>query len=847
MAVFTDCLGMSSETSSITFENSTGNIGFDVRIQEKGEDTVFRRLGIGKDWDIIFRGKLTGINTSDKFVSTGSIPPRIRHETYETGEQNSFVYIEFQSDKIFGRVIRHEAPIIVPKRNGFIVKPVLEKILDGSGAEFRSVSYQMEDGRKGVDLVRMSDKKTIAVNGDFTKGDYKVKFANGQFVYQSNGVVVDLSQFSTDLAAKIADPIKATAAPVSKEKSTAAANIEKSVPEAELIKTSDEVPQKPYTKSGIQVKNGEGKMIDAWAELAHFAIDLSDIKPTGIDPDGETMKLINDIERNLVKKEIGSVKILGPPGTGKTHLVKKFIEHVNSGKGSVDLKNVIYLMMDPAAFTSGTQNIGSTETKVNAMKELSKKFNIVWILDEAHTIKGTGTHRSNPNDSWQLLKPGLTEGYIRIIAMSTQEEWDHAYAGDKATNDRFIRIPVEEKRGKDLEIAMRSFLSKYSFPEITQSLLSLIIRYSDDFNAEGNQPRKGTKLIEEIYAEQKRLTGGYHEVTIAEVRQAAQRLYRLHEDHFDKRKMWDRIDRLPKVLTKSVVGQETAKVGLVDSLKIAISGMSDKSKPKGRKILAGPKGLGKTTIIDALGEGLGIKPDVVNMQDYTQSGDVDSIKQRLVDILSTNANAIILFDEFEKANDAIQKSLLDILAKGKFLFQTKGSDGRPITLDFSLRNSFVYIATNAGDKYIESLRSKEDYDPVEMEKAMRAAGLNDLIIDRMDGIVPFFFLNKQQYRRVVLTEIRKIVNQFKESHPDNELKITNIWGFINQFVDETFHEKMSNREVLRRLTSDLRLSIAEATRRIDEFQPVELNLTGVRKISKYISKQCVKFYSKSAN
>jgi ATP-dependent Clp protease ATP-binding subunit ClpA len=587
---------------------------------------------------------------------------------------------------------------------------------------------------------------------------------------------------------------------------------------------------KNLSNSEVMVSNAEGKQENAWKIVSGFVTDLSAqaIKTDDMVADPSSQERIQQIFRSLIKKEVGSAKVLGPAGTGKTTLIKQMISELAAGRGPEALQNTAFLMIDPAALSSGTKFVGTMDTKIGAMLALSREFKIVWVVDEAHTLRGAGAHSGNSNDIMQLLKAGLTEGYFRMIGLSTDHEWNAAFAGDPALNQRFGEVKLTEPAGDALRVILSRWMKKHSFPEMEPKVLDMIINLSSEFNAEGAQPRKGTLLIEEIFAEQS-LKGTPSSPSSDEVKTAAQRLYNLHLDHFDRAKMRARLDNMPKALSQSVIGQISAKNALVDAVTLSIAGMEDKNKPKGRKIFAGPKGQGKTELIMAFGKAMELPVARIVMTKYTSAHQTEELKREIAQALRRNALSVLFFDEIEKAHPSIQKDLLDVLDSGRFTVTEKSNGGSsPITVDVNVRNAYVFMATNAGANYIDTLPEKAKYNAVDMRASMHQDGLNDLVLDRMDGVVPFFYLSRQEYRQVIVTQIRSILSSYRKNNAETQVTLENLRGFIDQTVKDSFREKMSNREALTTLSENLRLRIAKTALAAADPSKVKVELPGER-------------------
>ncbi|MCH1927199.1 AAA family ATPase, partial [Shewanella sp. C31] len=142
-------------------------------------------------------------------------------------------------------------------------------------------------------------------------------------------------------------------------------------------------------------------------------------------------------------------------------------------------------------------------------------------------------------------------------------------------------------------------------------------------------------------------------------------------------------EALEKALKARVIGQDHAVEAIVRGLKRKAAGLTRKEKPYSA-MLAGPTGTGKTELAKALSEALGrplVRYDMNQYgQDHTVAGLVGSPPGyvgsdrpgRLYEDLSRHPDAVVLFDEMEKAHPAVLDPLLQVLDEGRFQELSKG-------------------------------------------------------------------------------------------------------------------------------------------------------------------------------
>jgi len=152
-------------------------------------------------------------------------------------------------------------------------------------------------------------------------------------------------------------------------------------------------------------------------------------------------------------------------------------------------------------------------------------------------------------------------------------------------------------------------------------------------------------------------------------------------------------------LKKKIFGQDEAINTCYESI---LSNLDDENRDK-PTVLAffGPSGVGKTALAEEISYALtGQKASIINMAEYADSfkasiltgsskGYVDSDKDGLLaQIVKSNANAVIVLDEFEKAHQQVQQTFLGIFDKGSVFDNHAGQ------IDMS--KTTIILTSNAG-------------------------------------------------------------------------------------------------------------------------------------------------------
>ena len=244
---------------------------------------------------------------------------------------------------------------------------------------------------------------------------------------------------------------------------------------------------------------------------------------------------------------------------------------------------------------------------------------------------------------------------------------------------------------------------------------------------------------------------------------------------------------LEKRLRRLVVGQEEAIQEVVKTYQTQMAGLSPTGRPIGNFLFLGPTGSGKTRIVEALAQSLlgdakaVIKIDCAEFQHSHEIAKLIGSPPGYLGHRETHAQlsqealnryhtekikvSIVLFDEIEKASDAVWNLLLGILDKG---ILTLG-DNRKV--DFS--SAMVFLTSNLGAAEMSALASPRlgfhshaSEDPSSNQKAsdrMSRIGaaaarrkFTPEFINRLDKIVVFKPLGEEELRTIVDIELEMV-------------------------------------------------------------------------------------------
>ncbi len=203
--------------------------------------------------------------------------------------------------------------------------------------------------------------------------------------------------------------------------------------------------------------------------------------------------------------------------------------------------------------------------------------------------------------------------------------------------------------------------------------------------------------------------------------------------------------------------------------------MVDPRRPIGVFLLAGPSGVGKTETAMALADilyGGDRNMVIINMSEYKEDHKISRLTGSaagyvgygeggvLTEAVRRKPYCVVLLDEVEKANVAVQEIFYQVFDKG-MLQDDKGNE-------INFKNTIILMTSNVGTDLIAKVAADPDTRPdaAGLEEVLRPELLKAFkpaFLGRMT-VVPYYPLSDEVLRRIILLQLHRIATRVRENY-----------------------------------------------------------------------------------
>lgn len=577
----------------------------------------------------------------------------------------------------------------------------------------------------------------------------------------------------------------------------------------------------PYWQKNYKTDGSLVKLTDNQADeiLDEYAINLTDLaQHNKLEPMIGRDKEIDDIVNVLAKRFKSNVLLVGDPGVGKTAIAEGLAQKLYLGDCPEFLVGYSVYSLEIGSLLAGSKYRGDFEEKVKAVIEaLNTKKKAILFIDEAHTMKGSGSANNGSVDFANMIKPAITKGTLKVIASTTWEEFYESFEKDRALMRRFYKIAVDEPdHDSTIKIlaGLSERLNQFHDVVITNDAIKAAVESATRYIHDRKNPDKSIDLLDAACAKQRVLGNKGVIIDKDMVFEQVERIAGVPADRL-KHNSYDQIHTLETNVKDKLYGQEEAVDKVLERVYVSFAGIGNSTKPMCSFLFLGPTGTGKTELARLLSKNLDMPLLKYDMSEYGEKFAVSALigappgyvgygegnlgGGRLINDLSKNPHSILLFDEVEKAHPDIFNIFLQLLDEGK----VTGSNGKEV----NAKNCIVIMTSNLGSQDSErnvigfGTQEKTGEDDKAVKEFFKPEFRN-----RIDLICKFGKLDILAIKKIVIKFTDDLKKSLKETH---EITLNLSESLVEYLAEKGYDSKMGARPLARKIDEMIRVPLSK--------------------------------------
>ena len=554
--------------------------------------------------------------------------------------------------------------------------------------------------------------------------------------------------------------------------------------------------------------------------LEEYTTNLSELaRDNKLEPLVGRSNELNDIINVLAKRYKSNVLMVGDPGVGKTAIVEGLAKMIADKQVPEFLLDHEVYSVEIGNLLAGSKYRGDFEEKIKAIIEaLITKKKAVLFIDEAHTMKGSGSANNGSVDFANMIKPAITKGNLKIIASTTWEEFYESFEKDRALMRRFYRVGVDEP-DRDSTVRILSGLStrlnEFHNVEISDEAITAAVDSAIRYIHDRKNPDKSIDLLDAACAKQRVLENTGATITKDMIYEQVERMANVPADKMKDSNTFDRIVKLESGIKNKLYGQSETVDKVLERIYVSFAGIGNEKKPLASFLFLGPTGTGKTELARLLSSNLDMPLIKYDMSEYSEKFNVSALLGappgyvgfgegnlgggKLINDLSKNPHSILLFDEVEKAHPDIFNIFLQLLDDGK----VTGTNGKEV----NAKNCIIILTSNLGSADAErnnigfGNQEKQGEDDKALKEFFKPEFRN-----RIDLICKFGKLDMLAIKKIVIKFTDDLKKSLKDAH---NITLNLSEPVVEYLADKGYDKKMGARPLARKIDELIRVPLSK--------------------------------------
>ncbi|MGE0401168.1 MAG: AAA family ATPase [Kofleriaceae bacterium] len=458
-----------------------------------------------------------------------------------------------------------------------------------------------------------------------------------------------------------------------------------------------------------------------------------------------------------------STAVIGPPGAGKTMLIRQWIADRLAEDGYPIHKNLDRVhhvwRLSGKRVIAGMSYLGQWEERcLSILDEARKHKGILWVED-LHLFGRLGQSRQSERSFADFFRGPVRRGDLAILAEMTPEQLARLERDAPGLAEALATVvvpaasPVET--AQLLLSELRELETEYSHVETHPFVPRTALELGSALFPWRARPGVAIELVRRVVETH----ADFDMVTPRNVLAYLARTTGLSEKLLSLDEPLDPAE-IESSFAARVIGQAVATKAATDVVLRMRSGLADPHRPVSVMLFTGPTGTGKTELATAIAEYLYGSTDRLVRIDMGELSGPDAVARLIGDrwspegLLTSRVRAqpfcVVLLDEIEKAHSQALHLLLQLFDEGRL------TDANGEVASFA--SAVVIMTSNLGSRNAAPIGFGETRDRVlaDVAKAVREFFPVELF-NRIDQVVPFEPLTPEVATKVVDKELAKLL------------------------------------------------------------------------------------------
>ncbi|QEG20872.1 AAA family ATPase [Mariniblastus fucicola] len=462
------------------------------------------------------------------------------------------------------------------------------------------------------------------------------------------------------------------------------------------------------------------------------------------------------------------VLLVGDSLVGKTTLIHevvarrvkarqdKALEKGQEQKANANRKNV--WLLAPQRLISGMSYVGQWEQRVHAILKTAAEKKHTLYFDDLIGLFRAGKSSSSNLCVADLLRKPLQQRKVRFLAECTTGQYEQLLNLDRSFADLFHVMHLDEMdEDQTLRVCIKTSrtIEHQHQTNFDPDALPTVIQLQRQYGGAQRFPGKAVRFLKQIG-----IKLGYRQIRRNEVLQEMAATSGIQLPMVDDQQTLLRKDVVAD-FENQIVGQKSAVNACVDLVMTEKARLSPQGKPIMTLLFTGPTGVGKTETAKALANYLfGDAEKMVRFDlnefktGYSAArlvGTFDEPEGLLTSAIRHRPYSVILFDEIEKAHPDVFDVLLQVIGEGRL------TDAIGRTTDFG--NTVIVMTSNLGARRASQTVGFVPGDDQRHYIAAAEKFFRPEFFNRIDRVVPFHHLDREQIAEIAEGLMRKVVSR----------------------------------------------------------------------------------------